>query len=167
MGAVVVAFCVGERCARSDLHGCLHPMFRRLREGEETVGQHPRLCPFEYAHIDLDLLLPSGVSQAKTHVDRLGDLHACFDNQFPDDGVRRFLQVYTEAWNGPMAEDVVPMCHDVRDARIVEDRWLGSDHREGASQLVKVGHSHTILHHNGRRFDRGNDRRFRVGYRKK
>ena len=44
------------------------------------MGQHPRLCPFEYLYINLDLLHPGGVGQTETHVDRLSDLRACFDN---------------------------------------------------------------------------------------
>lgn len=93
-------------------------MFRRLREGEETVGQHPRLRPFEYVYVDLDLLLPRGVGQAETRVDRLSNLRARFDNQFSNYGVRSFLQVYAEAGNGPMTEDAVPVRDDMHDARI-------------------------------------------------
>ena len=167
MGAVVVAFSVGQRRAWSNLHDGLHPMFCRLREGKETVGQHPRLRPFEYLYVDLDLLHPGGVGQAETHVDRLSDLRARFDNQFSHDGVRCFLHVHAEAGNGSMAEDAMPVRHDMRNAGIVEDGWLGSDHREGASQLVKLGHSHTPLRHNGRRSARGNDRRLRVDCRRK
>ena len=166
MGAVVVAFGIGQRCARPDVHDSLHPMLCRLREGKETVGQHPRLCPFEYLHIDLDLLHSGGVSQAETHMDWLGDLRACFDNQFAHDGIWRFFQIHAESWNGPMTEDTVPVRHDMRDARIVEDRWFGSDHREGPSQLIKIRHSYRLLHHNERRPVSGNDRRLRVGRRR-
>ena len=167
MGTMVVAFCVGQRRTWSDFHDGLHAMFRRFREGKETVGQHLRLCPFAYLHIDLDLLHSGGVGQAETHVDRLSDLCARFNNQFSNDGVRSFLHVDAEAGNGSMTEDAMPVRDDMRDARIVEDRWLSSDHREGASQLVKLGHSCTLLRRNERRSVRGNDRRFRVDCRRK
>ena len=89
-----------------------------------------RACaPSQYLHVDLDLLLSGGVSQAETHVDRLSDLCACFNNQFSNDGVRCFLQVHAEAGNGPMTEDAMPVRDDMRDARIVEDRRFSSDHR--------------------------------------
>ncbi len=127
-----------------------------------------RACaPSQYLYVDLDLLLSGGVGQAETHVDRLSDLRARFDNQFSNDGVRSFLQVHAEAGNGPMTEDAMPVRHDMRDARIVEDRRLSSDHRQGPSQLIKLGHSHTPLHHNGRRSARGNDRRLPVDCRRK
>ena len=66
-----------------------------------------------------------------------------------------------------MAEDAMPMRHDMRDACIVEDSRLSSDHREGASQLVKLGHSYTLPRHNERRSARGNDRLLRVDYQRK
>lgn len=104
MGAVVVAFGVGQRRAWSNFHNGLHAMFSRLREGKETVGKHPCLCPFAYLHVDLDLLHAGRMGQAETHVDRLSDLRACFNNQFSHDGVRCFLQVHAEAGNGSMAQ---------------------------------------------------------------
>ena len=97
------------------------------------MGQHPCLRSFEDLYINLDLLLPGGVSQAETHVDRLSELHACFDNQFSNDGIRCFLQIHTEAGHGPMTEDVVPVRYDMCDACIVEDSRFGSNHRQGPS----------------------------------
>ena len=82
-------------------------MFCRLREGKETVRKHPRLRPFEYLYVNLDLLHTRGMGQAETHVDRLSDLRACFNNQFSHDGVRCFLQVHAEAGNGPNCFDAV------------------------------------------------------------
>ena len=131
------------------------------------MRQHPRLRPFKDPYINPNLLHPGGVGQAETHVDRLSNLRACFNNQFSHDGVRCFLQVYAEAGNGSMAEDAMPVRDDMRDARIVEDRWLSSDHREGASQFVKLGHSYTLPRHNERRSARGNDRLLRVDCRRK
>ena len=110
---------------------------------------------------------PGGVGQAEAHVDRLSDLRARLDNQFADEGVRCFLHVHAEAGNGPMAEDAMPVRHDMRNARIVEDGRLSSDHRQGPSQLLKLGHSHTPLHHNERRSARGSDRRLRADCRRK
>ena len=74
-------------------------------------------------------------------MDRLSDLCARFNNQFSNDGVRSFFHFDAEAGNGSMTEDAMPVRDDMRDARIVEDRRLSSDHRERASQLVKLGHS--------------------------
>jgi hypothetical protein len=33
---------------------------------------------------------------------------------------------------------VMPMRHDMRNTRIIENRGFSSDHRKGASQVVKV-----------------------------
>ena len=102
------------------------------------MRQLSRLRPFADLYVDLDLLDPGRVGEPETHVDGLSDLYSRFDDQFSDDGVRRFFQLDAETGDCPPTQDVMPMRHDMRNTRIIENRGFSSDHREGASQVVKV-----------------------------
>lgn len=52
-------------------------------------------------------------------MDGLSDLRTCFDGQFSDNSIRRFLHLDAETGDCPLAQDVVPMRDDMRNAHIV------------------------------------------------
>jgi hypothetical protein len=85
------------------------------------MGEHMCARSFPELHIDLDLLHAGFVSQTETHVDWLSDLRAGFDDHFPGDRVRPFLQIHVDAWDCPMTENTVPVPNDMRNTRIIED----------------------------------------------
>jgi hypothetical protein len=78
------------------------------------------------------------MGEPETHVNGLSDLRTCFDGQFSDNGIRCFFQLHADSWNGPMAQDAMPLRHDMRDAHIVKDGRFGADHRQRPSEVFKV-----------------------------
>jgi hypothetical protein len=108
------------------------------------MGEDMRLCVFPEFNIDLDLLHSGLMSQTKTHVDWLANLNAGFDDHSADDRIGTFFQVHMQTGNCAMTEDAVAVSDDMRNTRIIEDRRLGSDHRQCPPEFIKLGHNYTI-----------------------
>lgn len=113
-------------------------MLAVLDEGKEAMREHSHLRPFVHLHIHCDPLCPGGMSEAETQVDGLGDGDTCFDDDLADDGLRRFLNVDAKARDGSMAQDVMPVGHDMGNACVVEDRRLSAHPGQDAHEFLKV-----------------------------